>query len=110
MSCCATPTASSWRCPMLPRLALAALGALVAVAVVALVLRGHPVPDGPVAVAWNQQPCAHCRMLVGEPRHAAELVTRDGDVEFFDDPGCLFHYLHEQTPDVHRLWFHDSTA
>lgn len=85
-------------------------GALIALLVIALVLRGHPVPDGPVEVAWNQQPCAHCHMLVGEPPHAAQLVTRDGDVAVFDDPGCLLHYLHDRAPAVHRVWFHDSTA
>ena len=91
---------------------IAAVGALAAVAllVVALIARGRPVPDGPAEVAWNRQPCAHCRMLVGEPPHAAQLVTRGGDVLFFDDPGCLVRYRQAHAPEVHRLWFHDSTS
>lgn len=86
--------------------AVLAVGALVA----ALVLRGRPLPDQPVPIVWNREPCAHCRMLVGEPAHAAQLVTKEGDVKVFDDPGCLLHYLDDHGSDVHRIWFHDSTA
>ncbi len=86
-------------------LGLAAL-ALVIGGVALIVARSGGVPDGPVPITWNREPCAHCRMLVGEPAHAAQLVTRDGMVANFDDPGCLFRYLSEHTPDVHRLWFH----
>lgn len=86
--------------------ALVAVGVLLA----ALILRGRPLPDHPVPIVWNREPCAHCRMLVGEPAFAAQLVTRSGDVAAFDDPGCLFHYLDDKKPDVHRIWFHDSTA
>lgn len=71
----------------------------VALAVLALVVsvlgRGRHVPDGPVPVVWNQQACAHCRMAVGEPAHAAQLITTGGDVLFFDDPGCLLSYVDE---------------
>jgi copper chaperone NosL len=86
--------------------AVTAVGALVA----ALIMRGRPLPSGPVEIVWNRAPCAHCRMLVGEPAFAAQLVTRSGDVMAFDDPGCLLRYLDDQHPDVHRIWFHDSTS
>lgn len=77
---------------------------------VLLVACGRRVPDGPEPVAWDHQPCAHCRMLVGEPAYAAQLITTDGDVVHFDDPGCLVRYLADRKPAVHRLWFHDSTG
>ncbi len=91
---------------------IAALAVVAALAglIGALIVRGRPVPDGPVAVVWNHQACAHCRMSVGDPAYAAQLVTRDGDVAFFDDPGCLLHYLDDRAPEVHRVWFHDSTS
>jgi copper chaperone NosL len=93
------------------RVIVAGLAVLaVAALVFTLIVRGRPLPDQPVPIVWNREPCAHCRMLVGEPAFAAQLVTRGGDVLAFDDPGCLFHYLEEQRPDVHRMWFHDSTA
>jgi copper chaperone NosL len=91
------------------KVVLAAVLLAIAGLVAALVLRGRPVPDGPVAIVWNREPCAHCHMLVGEPAFAAEIVTTAGDVIVFDDPGCLVRYLEERKPEVHRIWFHDST-
>lgn len=81
-----------------------------ALVLVALLACGRKVPDGPEPVAWDHQACAHCRMLVGEPAYAAQLITTDGDVAYFDDPGCLIHYEADRSPRVHRRWFHDSTS
>ena len=90
------------------------IGLALVIALVALIVSvvggGRALPDTPQPVAWNHQPCAHCRMLVGEPAHAAQLVTTGGDVLFFDDPGCLLRYLDERAPGVHRAWFHDHAA
>jgi copper chaperone NosL len=86
-------------------LALAVVGILVGLGVT--LIGGRRIPDGPEPVAWNRQPCAHCRMLVGEPAYAAQLITTEGTVEHFDDHGCLLRYLDEHAPRVHRLWFHD---
>lgn len=87
------------------------IGVALALAVIAVVVsvlaRGRALPDEPQPVAWNHQACAHCRMAVGEPAHAAQLVTADGDALFFDDPGCLMQYLDEHAPRTHRIWFHD---
>ncbi len=80
------------------------------IAIVTLAVRGDPPPDRPAPVVWNRESCAHCRMAVGEPRHAAQLVTRDGAVHNFDDPGCLLRYLSDHDPVIHRLWFHDAHA
>lgn len=83
------------------------LAALVLAAVVVLVVRGAGgLPDQPVPIAWDQEPCGHCHMHIGEPRHAAQLVTSDGEVVNFDDVGCALRYLQERRPTVHRLWFH----
>lgn len=84
---------------------------LAAVAVLAaggyFVVRGSGgVPDQPVEVAWDREVCGHCHMHVGEPRYAAQLVTEEGDVIDFDDPGCALDYLAAHHPRVHRLWFH----
>jgi hypothetical protein len=72
----------------------------------AMAVRRGELPEGPEPVAWNHQACAHCGMLVGEPRHAAQLVTSDGAVEFFDDPGCLVRFVDEHRVEPHRMWFH----
>lgn len=79
-----------------------------AVLVIALLAACRSVPDAPTAIAYDREACAHCRMLIGDPRFAAQLVTTDGDVLDFDDPGCALAYLAEVHPKVHRLWFRDA--
>lgn len=85
----------------------AAAGAILAV--ILIVRGGHAVPDEVQAIDWNRQPCSHCQMLIGDPHHAAQLVTDDGDVLSFDDPSCALRYLDAHHVGIHRLWFHDAT-
>jgi copper chaperone NosL len=75
-----------------------------ALALVALWLACGRAP-GPEPIAWDREPCAHCRMLIGEPAFAAQLRTREGVVASFDDPGCLLAAL-PSYPEVSELWFH----
>lgn len=87
-------------------LILGAIG-LVAVGFFVAVTLLQSLPEGPVAVVWDKEPCAWCHMHVGERAFAAQLQTRDRQVLNFDDPGCLFHYVHEHPDlDVHALYFH----
>lgn len=89
-------------------LGLAVLG--LAIAGIAWIVRGSDaVPDTVQPIEWNHQPCAHCQMLLGEPHYAAQLITADGDVLSFDDPGCAIRFIAEHDPEVHRLWFHHGT-
>lgn len=96
----------------LPWLRIGVIAFLVAAAagVVVVVRGGHHVPDEVQPIAWSRQACSHCQMLIGDPHHAAQLVTADGDVRSFDDPGCALRYLDEHHPSVHRLWFHAATG
>jgi copper chaperone NosL len=88
-------------------LALAAgTAALLAVAA----LRLAAPPSGPAAVAWDRTACAHCRMLLSEPRFAAQLVTQHGETLFFDDPGCLVRWRTEHPGEASAAWFHDSRS
>lgn len=50
----------------------------------------------PVPIALDEDICAHCRMAVSQRELAAELVTRDGRVEIFDDVGCLAARIRQQ--------------
>lgn len=63
-------------------------------------------PNQPPPIAWDHEACDACGMLVSEPRHAAEIVTRAGEALVFDDPGCLFEYTLRQKPSIERAWFH----
>jgi copper chaperone NosL len=65
-------------------------------------------PDEPTAIVYDREACAHCHMLIGDPRYAAQLVTSDGKVVNFDDPGCALRYVAEIDPKIHRLWFRDG--
>lgn len=95
--------------PWLRIAVVAVLGA--AVTGVILIVRGAgALPDAVQPIAWNRQPCAHCQMLIGEPRHAAQLITEGGAVLSFDDPGCALRYVDGNRPAIHRMWFHHATA
>lgn len=61
---------------------------------------------GPRPIAWDREACAHCHMLVGDPRTAAQIDLGDGEALSFDDPGCLFAYLEAHHPQGATLWFH----
>lgn len=92
----------------IPWFKLAAGAALLVLAgvIVLLVRSSQHLPDDVQPIAWNREPCAHCQMLIGEPAHAAQLITQAGEVLSFDDPGCALIYLDERHPAIHRLWFH----
>lgn len=92
----------------LARIALA-LSSFALVAAAFVWLQGEP-PQGPVPVAWDDEPCAECRMHVGEPRSAAQLQTREGDVLNFDDPGCLLRWAAVHGTTAHAIYFHDSRS
>jgi copper chaperone NosL len=88
-----------------------ALRALVAATLAcALTLAAACAPDGPAEVAWDRISCAHCRMLVSDPRFAAQLQLEDGEVLHFDDPGCLLLARASLDRPVRAAWFHDSAG
>ena len=52
-------------------------------------------PPAPSPVDPRNDACASCRMLVSDLRTAAQLVSPGEEPLFFDDLGCLGHYLRE---------------
>jgi copper chaperone NosL len=70
--------------------AIAALLSLLALAMAC----GGGAPS-PVPIVLHEDTCSHCRMAVSQRELAAELVTRQGRVEIFDDIGCLAAWLRE---------------
>ncbi len=89
------------------RILLAAVFLTAASALGAAVLSANALPDGPAHVVWDKAACEHCRMHLGEPAFAAQVVCKDGRVALFDDPGCLFEWLDTERPEVHATWFHE---
>jgi len=80
--------------------------ALRRLALLALALAACGRESGPQPIAFDREACAHCRMLISDPRFAAQLETQDGEVRSFDDPGCLLAELAARAPAVRTLWFH----
>lgn len=68
------------------RRALPVVAALFALAAVLAACAGPATPADPV---WGREPCAHCVMLVGDRRYAAQAIDEHGERRFFDDVGCL---------------------
>lgn len=61
--------------------------------------------DTPADPVWGKEPCAHCRMLVGDRRFAAQAVA-SGDRLYFDDIGCFVLWAKEHPPA--RAWVRDA--
>lgn len=99
---------NSERRPLWHRLLPIVLLAGLAAALVVLLGRAQRLPEGPVEVVWDRDVCAHCSMHVGDPAFAAQLQTTDGEILNFDDPGCLFRYRQEATPEVYAIYFHHA--
>ncbi|MEI6667516.1 MAG: nitrous oxide reductase accessory protein NosL [Acidobacteriota bacterium] len=51
-------------------------------------------PAKPAALGGSAEACRHCRMIVSNPRFAAQIAAPGEDPVFFDDIGCLSTYLH----------------
>jgi nitrous oxide reductase accessory protein NosL len=48
---------------------------------------------GPEPVHWDRDACELCRMLISDPRFAAEIRGPDNRLHKFDDPGDAIHWL-----------------
>lgn len=77
-------------------------------------------PSQPVSIDTASDACAYCRMIVSDPRVAAQIVAPGAEPTVFDDIGCLRDYLaqHEAPRDAvvfvadHRTgeWVHATDA
>jgi copper chaperone NosL len=56
----------------------------------------------PMTIDTAHDACAHCRMIVSDPRAAAQIVAPGDEPLIFDDIGCLRDYLagHPAHPDA----------
>ena len=50
-------------------------------------------PPQPVSIDTANDACAYCRMIVSDPRVAAQIVAPGEETSVFDDIGCLRDYL-----------------
>jgi copper chaperone NosL len=66
----------------------------------------------PEPIAYGEDLCAHCRMVIVDERYGAELVTTKGRIFKFDSIECLADYVLRSidAADVHSLWVTDYRA
>lgn len=66
-----------------------------------------PAADGPPEIVVDHSTCAHCGMLISEPRYAAAFRI-DGRDSVFDDVGCLLQSLQDESASAAaEVWFRD---
>jgi copper chaperone NosL len=62
----------------------------------------------PPEMAYGQDTCDLCGMIIGEPKFAAALLLEDGAARKFDDIGNMFVYRQAHPELDVRAWFvHD---
>lgn len=66
--------------------------------------------SGPPDIQVDRTSCAHCSMLISEPRYAAAYQVNGMDARTFDDIGCLLGALSRETNPPERLWFMDAAT
>ena len=65
--------------------------------------------EGPPPIEIDRTPCAHCGMLISEPRYAAAYKSPRREAQVFDDIGCLLaSATREAGRGELRFWFHDA--
>ncbi len=65
---------------------------------------------GPRDPFWGKQACGHCRMLLGEPRYAGQVLTADAEHLYFDDIGCMVEHLEEAQSPPRGVWVRHGTS
>lgn len=57
-------------------------------------------PPSPAAFHPGEEACAECRMFVSDARFAVQWHVRPGDVQWFDDLGCLLGHGCAPAPEA----------
>ncbi|MCC7233550.1 MAG: nitrous oxide reductase accessory protein NosL [Bacteroidia bacterium] len=66
--------------------------------------------SGPEPLKTGSDPCAHCKMIISDPRFGAELITSKGKVFKFDDIVCLSAFIADPATNTgtgYRVYFTD---
>ncbi len=63
--------------------------------------------DEPPEIAYGQDVCERCGMIISEEKFAAAYWTAGGEARRFDDIGGMIAYDTENSEDVVSYWVHD---
>jgi len=61
-------------------------------------------------IAYGQEVCEQCGMIITEEVHAAAYRLTDGSQKSFDDLGDMALYHRLNGDDVHLFWVHDFST
>jgi copper chaperone NosL len=59
------------------------------------------------AIAYGEDVCENCSMIISDERFAAAYWTADGVARRFDDIGGMVEYHQDRGEDVATFWVHD---
>ncbi len=63
--------------------------------------------DGPPNISYGSDTCAHCQMVISDPRFAAAWRDANGKPARFDDIGCMVGMYQEMPPaEGATFWVH----
>ena len=68
------------------------------------------VTDKAPNIRYGKDPCAECRMIIGDRRFAAAFITTNGETIKFDDIGCLRVYERKHAVTARQAWVHDCLS
>lgn len=76
-------------------------------ALVAVLGMGCSAPEtGAPEILYGLEECAHCRMIISEERYAAAIVDASGEVQKYDDLGCILR-SNRKVAANETVWVHD---
>lgn len=50
----------------------------------------------PAPIRLGKDECAHCKMILTDPKFGAEIITKTNKIYKFDDVNCLNNYIHDK--------------
>jgi copper chaperone NosL len=84
--------------------------ATLAAAATCLACRRSEGAPQPVEVAFGRDECSYCRMIIDDPRLAAEFVEAGGRTHKFGEPGCLVNWLRDGSRPPGAAFVTDGSA
>jgi copper chaperone NosL len=64
----------------------------------------------PPEIAYGQDVCDNCNMLISEEKFAAAYWTADSQARRFDDLGEMLSYMQSNPEEIASVWVHDVNS
>ncbi len=64
----------------------------------------------PPEIAYGEDVCDNCNMLISEEKFASAYWTTDGEARRFDDVGEMLSYMQTNPEEIASAWVHDVNS